>query len=741
MSLDRIRAPYGFVPLSSKVVFPEWADRASQDWPLEGALRGHLDVEIEALSPIFVRGSIDEKRFFQAPDGTLGIPGSSWRGMLRNVVEIATFGKLNRFGRRRFGVRDLHNRDVYGQHMADILTAPNGKKLPMPLVNAGWLVPVEDHDPDDPNAVVARIEACHFAKIEYEELNTIAREIEVSGFDPGIRQSAARKYQTWKRSDGRSGRLSFPFRIKSLRERGRDARLVSDYGVVVGPGETKGTLVFTGQPSRYDPRKLNKRKGAGNPKHHDFVFHGRAGRSYDVTQAQFQDFEFIHSDGGEQHKLTGRFKPNQEWGFWQKVRWNDTSRDVEKRRVPVFFLLDKHGKLRAFGLAMMFRLAYLHSVEDAVRRGQEDFDSATPDFAETLFGYVRDGKGGASSDALKGRVSFGFAQVVGRPKAMGEVRAVLGTPKASYYPNYLEQNPNLGHGARPSRGAKGYRYKTYMDPDAVVRGWKRYRPIEGHEVLRPPLPTKGDGSAMDTSKVETRFAPLPAKTSFLGKLRLHNVLPEELGALLWAMDLGGGDDVFHKLGLGRSLGYGTVRLRVRGARLVDNDDRPFTDLDACREAFRRYMEQQVPGWQESPQVRELVALARPIRKSDARHMLINHPEHRNEFSAAKKAGLALSAAAPSTPGANKKGGGEAAGPRPTARQAGGPWKDLPRGHRMEVTLTEQNRKGKWRFAIDALDAKGTLVQGEPPPGVQAGQTVTVVVIRAATRSSIEARWP
>lgn len=735
MPLDKVRAPYGFVPLASEVVFPDWAESASQDWPLEHAVRGHVEVEIEAQSPLFVRDPADPTAFFRAPDGRYGIPGSSLRGMLRNVVEIASFGKLNRFDRRRYGVRDLHNRDVYGSHMAEIRPTARGKNEPMPLVNAGWLVPVDDADTDDESAVVARIEPCHFAKIEYAEIGNIARELEIPNFDPGRPQSAADKYRAWRRAEGKALSRSFGFAFRPLRTRDRDLRLVSDYGAVTGPGRQQATLVFTGQPSRYDPNNLNQRAGGGKPKHHDFAFYGDAGRPIEVTRSDFRDFEFIHSDGGEQHRLTGRLKPNPEWGFWQeKAAWHDTSASEKRRRVPVFFLLDEEGHLRAFGLAMMFRLAYRYGTEDAVRNGQPDFDSARLDLAEALFGRVgREKRNKDVPDALKGRVGVGFAPARDNVRPMDEVRLVLGTPKASYYPNYVEQQPELGHGLPPARSGREVRYTTYMDEGVQIRGWKRYRPLEGHEVLRPPMPTKGDGRAMDTSKIETRFRPLPARARFTSKLRLHNMLPVEVGALLWAVELGGDPYAFHKLGLARPMGYGTVRLTVVGHQLHDNVDAP-VDLATCRRAFAEYMEHQVPGWSDTPQIREFLALARPMPKIDARHMQINHPEHRNEFAAAKQSGLALGAAStrPVRP--------QPASPAATANTSPRA-DDLPAtGARCNVKLTDTNRRGKWRFELPEGNGRGTIVFGTAPPNPAAGMNVTVEIRRVQTRTSIEAGW-
>lgn len=751
MPLDKIRAPYGFVPLSNDVVFPEWSQEASRDWPFEDGLCGHLDIEIEAMSPIFVRGTAKEKDplFFRAPNGQVGIPGSSLRGMLRNTLEIATFAKFNRFDDRKYGVRDLHNRDVYGDHMAAILpNAQTGKKEPMPLVNAGWLIPNDGPDSDVNPAI---IEPCDFAKLEYGILANIAGALKVKpGFDPGRRQSAPSKYSAWVDANGRDAGSAL-LNVAALRENHGDKRLVSTYGKVTGPGKAKGTIVFTGQPSAYDSKRVDKRSGAGNPKHHDFFFHGPATPQpqMKVSADDFKNFEFIHSDGGEQHRLTGRLKANEEWAFWRKRSgWEGPPN--AGRRVPVFFLRKPDGSLRAFGLAMMFRLAYDKSIGDAVGTSQLGFTDAKADFVETLFGRVPDRKNrrDTSEQTLKGRIGVGFGPAVGTPKTLSPVRVVLGTPKASFYPNYVEQNPEVGHGEGPNK-----RFRTFMDAAVRIRGWKRYRPLQGHKTITPPDPKRGDGSAMNLDKVATEFTPLAPGTRFQARIRLHNAKPEELGALLWALDFGGTPDTFHRLGLGRSLGYGTVRLKLVGSKLEDVNEADVTPT-RCLATFRKWIDTKAPGWEQRPQIRELVALARPMPAEDARHMQINHPTFRNEFSEAKKEFLALPRAATDAPrvpltaakgpstavAATRVDSVQTAAPAPNS-VAGSPlWQPLAAGHTLTVRLTEQNKKGKWRFEVTDLGALGAVVQGEPPPDAAVGQTLQVVVIRGAARSNIEAKW-
>lgn len=96
--MTKISAPYNFVPLNKEVYFPEWAPFINHDVPFKDGLSGKIKLEITTESPIFI-GSGKElngvKQFCQDTNGRYFIPGSSIRNMLRSVVEIMSFGKLN----------------------------------------------------------------------------------------------------------------------------------------------------------------------------------------------------------------------------------------------------------------------------------------------------------------------------------------------------------------------------------------------------------------------------------------------------------------------------------------------------------------------------------------------------------------------------------------------------------------------------------------------------------------------
>jgi len=178
----KITAPYGFVPVADKVVFPDWlVARDAQglpqappvhDVPFADGICGTLQLEVTAESPIFTRGVKSKDSFFEVADGVYAIPGTALRGALRNVVEIASFARLDRVNNHRYAVRDMQNRNLYGKYMAEIIRDPKtGKGEPTPLVSAGWL----HRSTDDEGKHSYHIEVCDFGKLEYQELVEIGR--------------------------------------------------------------------------------------------------------------------------------------------------------------------------------------------------------------------------------------------------------------------------------------------------------------------------------------------------------------------------------------------------------------------------------------------------------------------------------------------------------------------------------------------------------------------------------------
>ncbi len=628
-----IPSPYNFVPLAKQVFFPDWADRVSLDVPFREGISGILRVKVTARTPLYIRcgGAHDREAeaygdFFRVcPGGPYAIPGTSLKGMLRGVLEIASFGKIagssgktGRVSDHRYAVRDLQNRDLYTGHITE--QAGGGYR---PKVKAAWL---------KEGAEGWELRFCQFARVEQEDLE---KHFGLREGSLGRRQGAGEKY----RQISPYTELSFVCGPEEAHPHS-PGRLVYRKADSLGRGETKGILVLTGQPSDRKPRGCVNRQGkpCSRGKHMEFLFFGADGAPVPVPEEVRKDFVFAHSELGENRK------PNAEWAFWE-------AHLKRGKEIPVFVLLDPRGGIKSMGLALMYRLPYDHTILETIEHTSPDhLDGSRMDLGELIFGRVEDQEG------LRGRVSVETLVAEGDPKPLPEVRTVLGAPKPTFYPNYVKQNDTGGHVTR---------YRTYMDPGAEIRGWKRYLPA-ADGAPRPVNPVPGDNEKDEkdkkNKKVATRFRPLPAETAFVGEIHLHNLKPQELGALLWALSWGGATNLRHGLGMAKPYGYGSVVVQVQEAgtelRWCDPSREGAPDPQACRRAFEELMESWgqkagLPGgWRESPQIKALKALADPRSewRFEVAYPVLGSSPSDNDFVQFKKNGVALLPPEPGKPG-------------------------------------------------------------------------------------------
>ncbi len=414
-----IKAPFNFVPLNDKVFFPAWANEVSHDVPFEDTQSGIIDIEIKAESPIFIRDHEKQDQFCQH-DGAYFIPGSSVKGMVRNVLEIMSFSKMseNTFNDDTYAVRDLRNRELYMSKMTPDKTM------------CGWLKKVEN------NYV---IENCDIpGRIKHEEIDTIFGIDFASKFKSGkFKNKAKDKTAEIKYNLIGDKELTHTFtHVKTDVNR--------EVFAYDANGKKSGTVVLTGQPSARNEPQGGKASG----KIYEFVFFENKGDIV-VEKRVMENFLFAYFD-----KRTTEPKESTDWTYWKRKL-------DEGGKVPVFFQKGGNGILH-FGLSYLYKLPYSHSVKDGIP--ESHFDDRY-DLSETIFGYVNKSK----KEALKGRVQFSHFKAQGQVNVLNKRTEILGTPRASYYPMYVKQR-------------EGNLFTTFMNDGFSLAGRKRYPVHKGSGV-------------------------------------------------------------------------------------------------------------------------------------------------------------------------------------------------------------------------------------------------------------------
>lgn len=582
-----IRAPYNFVPLSKQVFFPKWAEHLSQDVPFSDGVSGIITLNIVAKSPVFVRNghtkadkdssSTDYKSFSKTSDGKYFIPGTSIKGAVRNVLEIMSFGKIRLDKNRKFAQREWDNEVLY-----DLKSKQND-------LYCGWL-----------KWNVSKgyyIENCgkpyriaHTKLDEYFENQgadpdlfknifsldspvNLKDEVEYNGqkYDP---KTASYKYALTSRIN--LGGLRFKKDGEYSKPRKENRVEVSEVGF-------EGDIVFTGQPNKWRfPRPETLNADAG--KFYDFVFKKMQKENIKLlSDEDFKKYESIYS---------------------KSVDWKLWINKITSTGIPVFFRLDEQNEIYDWGLAFLYKLPYEKTPYETLfpKHRCDDYD-----LADCMFGTNDKEK------PIKGRVSFGHAFCIEQnPGVIENVRLVLSSPKASYYPTYIKQT---------GRNGNVETYDTYND--GIISGWKRY-----------PVRSGVWGVSTGSDKLDTILYPLRENTQFVSTVKFHNLKLCELGALLSALSFHGNEDCFHQLGQGKPFGYGKIKMSFA---LCINDERykKYSE-EVFMACFEKVMTENNFSMQDTSVCRLITMSKCNVAGREYEYMIMSNAPRDNEFLQAKQ---------------------------------------------------------------------------------------------------------
>jgi len=574
--MEYIKAPFNFVPVSSEVYYPGWADQISHDIPFSDGISGKLSITIEAKTPIFIRDSKSKTEFCHIMTSNREkeyfIPGTSIKGMVRNVLEILSFSKFDKIYDSKYAIRDLHNSQVY------TLKEDSNK------IRCGWLS-IKKNDQTGKETV--KIVNCGIPwRISHQQLDDKFSTNFVNTFNQGGTAFEDGGNGTrFKKEYFKTAKYKYDLfnnRTQSCFKRGslilnRQLCLFSD-----DASDKKGTIVFTGQPTA----RIINRSG----KFYEFVFiepeTTAAENPLSVDKQIWSNFKFHYYDYDDN-------KASVDWK-WRK------SQLEKNEKIPVFFRLDDNDstKVKDLGLSYLYKMPYKHSVKDLLpEKHKQHGNTFKPDLAESIFGFTD------SDGSLKGRVSIGpaFVQKGTHVTTADQITTVFGSPKASYYPLYIKQSGD--------NGRVNFTYKTFMDDDAILSGFKRY-PVKS-------IATSRNNVERIPEKMRVNLTPLCCNTKFETTIRYFNLRPVELGALLSALTFHNNSTYcYHALGMGKPDGFGRVSIQIQGMDSYEMEKY----LNEFESELSAYLSENKTDfkWNESPQVKELIAMAKLQENLEAR---------------------------------------------------------------------------------------------------------------------------
>lgn len=596
-----LQAPYNFVPLNAQVLATPLEGDPDLATPHEDGLSGELVVEWRVETPLLVGGNDNNSPFRLDDDptgtGDYAIPGASLRGMVRSVLEIMAFAHLDLFTDRRFGFRDYEAvrwGDVQRMPGQPQTIVRNGNEILIQVPRAGWL----RRDGDN-----YRLDACSQEKVPVVAL---AGTLSLTKDD-------------WHC-------LSLHDRHALLDRHGLTGEI--DLGrISPNLAGVRGTLVVAGLVKSVVQRVERARQGLATPadpnereKKSETAFLADTGSSWTIGKAAFDAFDAIQVTDG--NRRPGPAVEN--WSYWRP-------RLVAGERVPVFFRGNPEtarNRVPApteffMALTRLMRVPHAFTIADRLARSQEPLAGTALDFVQALFGHVPDaatatlgGKG--RQRAWRSRVRFGLARLAQGQTArpLGPRRALTMQPRASYWPFHLRPAPAGG-------GPERIRHPVdWSSQDSRLAGRKRY-PARNH--ANPSLPRAPNQSDEQENDLVFLDASAGRPLVFRSAIRFHNILPAELGGLVWAIGLGNHDPAMtrrrrHMLGRAKAFGYGQLEARILDPAtqgwLETNTGEAPPSLADCAAAFEAWVAAGLGdgrAFGDRPEIATLLAL------SDAGH--------------------------------------------------------------------------------------------------------------------------
>ncbi|HRR07709.1 MAG TPA: TIGR03986 family CRISPR-associated RAMP protein [Rhodothermales bacterium] len=543
-------APYNFIPLPDTPILAGEEEHGNDAlFPhhqyTKERLDGYFEVILETKSPTYVRGMLpidkfkeddsskpfNEKKknhpdFFTNPYTKAPIiPGSSIRGMLRQLIEIITYSQLKRFSERQLVYRAVGDTTNFGEQYRERFTGENkgdssvewDYDYPSTNVRGGFL----DFKNGKPVIIPAQVDQYgqSFIHVEYHDADRV-----IGG------RGRWRQHNVWVK----------PTPIDpSNRGKRDDKTLILNLAITNQIKTRPDTQV---QPTGLVAAVLiesGDMKGGEHPKHWHCAIYEK-----DNTKEPIEISEDM-------------------WEIYKADR--DMTRGIKTRKLgldgqtALFYLLNDRGELVYFGSTKMFRLPYKKKISDCIPK----FNPVDVDFADALFGFVRANETfrgktlpqqGNPERAYASRIAI--TDAVLEPDQRNVLHPVitphiLASPKPTSFQLYLNQ-PN------PDDKSKLCHYDS---DEATIRGFKMY----WHQGNPPLQSLKGAPKPNDHKKTQyTQMRPVKSGVKFRFKVHFTQLTPIELGALAWALQPKTPDDqnmYCHKIGMGKPLGMGSVYLQ------------------------------------------------------------------------------------------------------------------------------------------------------------------------------------
>lgn len=577
-------APYNFVPLPERMVVAQQPLDHDSYQPEPVAYTGRIECELETCSPTYIRGMLTEKqiavlgqtdldkltntqkselaKFFSLEKEVPLIPGSSLRGMIRQIVEMVGHGRMRYVSPTpTFTYRAVaaQNDDPLREPYRSVVGAFARN------VQAGFLQKRGDEWWIEPASLPSSLNLAEkgtFLKVKERDIPAKAIPKLLRFNSPDYRPQYHLVTFDVETRRGKQGSYSAITNIGSRQDNYRYE------GVLV----CSGNMMESGQQEQKSPRKNHALILPKNNRNQAIKIDPQAVQDYRNGLTPFQEEKLIDWGGDG-------------WGCL-------------KDGAPIFYV-PEGNLVRYFGHSPNFRIpARLNLSGETRAANPRDFvpanlrDDPRPDLADAIFGWVEErekGKVIGPNGQRSGRVFFSDAScVTGQENIWFKKEPitlhVLSGPKATTVQHYLVQDGRLSgqNNHHPDNKVALAHYGTPPN-ETQIRGYKMY----WHKGSRPDM--EANAAELKHPRQLTFVKPVRPGVRFKFKIHFENLRSEELGLLWWALALPGepSKTYRHKLGMGKPLGMGSVTITPR-LFITKRTNRSQTERDKQQGTEGRY---------------------------------------------------------------------------------------------------------------------------------------------------------
>ncbi len=543
-------APYNFVSLPEKILPAQFdgVDGFREHIGSAGNISGEILLDITTLTPLFIGGS-GSKSF--APVGKQIIPGSSLRGMFKNIFKIVTCGAFRGQTISQSKGEDFNDEHIYFRCLMGVGRYPwtkdlnklyNGRMTHSAKGKDGRLHPVKNARP---GFLICTADNKYFIAPSIYKSDRKEDRISIKEYQKRFNVVIPERNSSCVKWDGSTAYIITGSQSGQLYTEEEFKNLPRNEVIKVG----KQFIRFT----RLEYVDWSRDHWIALPEEVRSSYeHDRNRRGVDL----FTDKGFLRR--AELERLTKKSLP-----------------DI-KTLIPCHFL-EENGQVTAFGHGQCFRIPYRNRISDAAQiEGNEAID-----FADAVFGCT---------ELWASRVYFEDAAPVDKISELPTAKAhPLMQPNPTSFQLYLKQGGSeLKHWDAVGAQIRGYKIYWHNDTDDwrandFELGENQKRLVAGQEPLTKEM------------------TPLAKGNKFAAKIRFKNLSAVELGALMMVFDLYGATDAAYKIGTGKPFGFGSVRIKPT---LLLEDDDAYSELfgadgwhNPCREknpaeyldAFKDYL--------------------------------------------------------------------------------------------------------------------------------------------------------